>query len=576
MWSGSTRPWVPWLALAVVALIAASAATFPAITQTATHVGSPIDHPDTTVGIWWPTVVAESLASGQSPFFVTDLNWPEGQDTRLVLWSFTLEALFLPLPLLFEPIQAMNIMMFLILVLNGLACGWAARQVTDSWLGAAVAVVVGATSAYAFCESSFGRPQQALWAPMVVYLGGLVQLERHPGSWKARAICAVSLALSATIYWFYGYFLGVLTLLLALAWALQGKLTRGVFLDFALVGVAGVVLSGPFMAPVILGYLENPQHYDGVKEDHADHLLLQMNHAFALPGAFIGSLSDNQHEPSNRMPISIALLLLVGFWRGRGPVRWLSAIGLTASAFALGPELLSAPNVPFRFNGNMGLRLPQAFLNYLPGWPRFWWPYRWQGVSYGAAAMVGAWALPRLPRARWFVAAFALLHTLDVNLILQGGWRRPHAVQSAANVPEVFHALAAMDGERPILQAPLATHPNSLLGWQVYHQQPIDGGVAWQMSGVRTEGYDARRETVPLWVDLQRIWHDEEPLRPARQPWTVEDTGGYHYVMMYPNREIRHDLRAIQSTTAYLGPPFWDGPMVVLWALDGVADVPDI
>ena len=90
-----------WLALAVLALALAALATFPAILQTATHVGAPIDHPDTTVGIWWPTVVAESLVAGESPFFCSQLNWPEGQDTRLVLWSFTLEALFLPVALLF-------------------------------------------------------------------------------------------------------------------------------------------------------------------------------------------------------------------------------------------------------------------------------------------------------------------------------------------------------------------------------------------------------------------------------------------------------------------------------------------
>ncbi|MCP4804474.1 MAG: hypothetical protein GY913_20675 [Proteobacteria bacterium] len=573
----SSRTALAFLALAALALLLAAAATFPAITQTATHVGAPIDHPDTTTGIWWPTAVAQAIAELRWPLHVPYLNWPEGQDTTLVLWSFTVEAMFFPLPLMFDPLQSMNVMIFCILVLNGLACGWAGRVVSGSWIGAAAGVVVGSTCAYSFFEGSWGRPQQALWAPLAIYFGGLVLLERNPGTWKPRLICAASLAMSAAIYWFYGYFLGFLTIVLAIGWLAQRKLTKQTFIDLTLVAVIGVAMVLPLMLPVFISTMTAPEVIGGVTEQIGGETeWVQTHNALMMPTSFMGSLAGLQREPCTALPLMTAPVLLLGVWRGQGPIRWVALLGLAGAVLALGPWLMSGPDIPYLFAGERWVPLPQAWLNYLPGWPRFWWPYRWQAVPLAASGIVAAWGIPRLPAAPAFLVVFGGLQALDNNLILQGGYERPIEIQRVVEVPEIFAHLAAMDEKHPILQVPLATHPNSLVGWQAYHQQPIDGGIAWQMSGVRTKGYEERQRSVPLWSEMERLWKEKPTRREPLQPWTLEDTGGYHYVMMYPHRQNEHDVQAQAAVTAYLGEPFWNGPQVVIWALDGVAIGPEL
>jgi len=115
-----------------------------------------------------------------------------------------------------------------------------------------------------------------------------------------------------------------------------------------------------------------------------------------------------------------------------------------------------------------------------------------------------------------------------------------------------------------------AVTPVGFIGW---HHQPVDGGVGWGISVVRTPGYEERRRSVPLMAAMQAIQdHDSAPPHP--RPWTADESGGFHYVAMYPGALAHDGIAHVTAMEQQLGRPFYCDWVVVVWAVPGVGEVP--
>ena len=199
------------------------------------HLIVDIDHADVQSTLWWFPAFAEAILDGRSPFLRSELAWPVGQDTRLLIWNYALALILLPVTLLIDaPITRMNVSGLLIMGLNGLAAGLVGERLggkTGSW----AAMIFAAGSFYAFQEAGTGRMEQGFWAPIVVYLYALVSIRQTPGSRRSCLLGAAALALTGAVYWFYAYFLVVLTVGAAAVLLAMRRLTWQGLRDLALV-----------------------------------------------------------------------------------------------------------------------------------------------------------------------------------------------------------------------------------------------------------------------------------------------------------------------------------------------------
>lgn len=521
----------------VLALVALTAMTWPAALHLGTHInGVPVDA-DVQAGLWWPSAFADALFAGRDPFFVKDFAWPVGQDTRLLLWNFLPQLLFAPLHALTAPVLGLNLAGLATVVLNALATGWAAQKATGSRTGALAGVLVGATSVYGWAEGQHGRPEQALWAPIAVYFGAMVD--------RRWALAGLALGLAGATYWFYAYFLVVGTAV----WALVRR-------DRGVVTVAGVsaLVALPFLWPVLSGFVEAPTAFEVVRDSNPDVIATQSKAVLSLPGAFAWPLDVGIRQPSQLAPLLLVPLCL---WR-RGVWGW---IALAAALLACGPLAVRSGAEPWRVGG-MPLALPLRVVDLLPGFSRFWWPYRFLGVATPAFGLVAAHVVAERPR---------LLAPLGLWLVVEGalGIRHAGPVLQEVRVPAVVKALSHAPEPSPVLQLPTGKLVNSAVGWQAFHHQPIDGGLALQVDALRHRlGLGGSRLQAML---DQAGGPDAAPPPPA---WTEALTGGFHYVVLYSIDNPRLYRRRVQQLSTLLGPPFLVDDDAAGWALPGVSEPP--
>lgn len=544
-------------------------ATWPWALLLADHTGQQVIDPDLQCGMWWPSQFADALVHLRYPFFDPDLLWPRGQDTTLLIWNFGAQLLFLPIHLLTAPVLGMNLASLATLVVNALACAWAGRRATRSDAGALAGLLVGATDAYAFAEGLNGRPEQALWAPNALYLGALAELHRAPGQRRWILAAGASLAAAGAVYWFYAYFLVLLTLGLAGARAMGRRLSLRGFLDLAAVGGVSAVLVLPFLAPVVLATLQGTEVFTAVKEQSEDAYTQQVM-ASILPGNLLWPLFPAR-EASRDVTLFLLPLLLYTVVHARGAAREVAGMGLAALLFALGPVVgtlaASAPGgaqmVAERTLkiGAGVLYLPGYLLNVVPGYERFWWPYRWLGVALPALAVAAAWVVSRSRHRVLLLGALAVGGVAQMALAL----RTTQRFAFPFALPPVLAAIAEAPNPAPILQLPRDGLMNSFIGYQAVHGQPIDGGVATNLVG-------STNDDAPLLVRaLGRATDDGAP---PRATWTTEEAGGFHYVVLYAGGEAQGTRLEAQRVTAVLGAPFYDADGVTAWVVPGVGALP--
>ncbi len=515
-----------------------------------THVLHPSMDPDVQCGLWWPSAFVDSVLAGQDPFFRPELGWPEGQDVRLLIWNFWLQLLLFPVYALLEPVAAMNVTALLAVVANGAACALAGWWATGKRESALAGLAVGALTIFGLFEAAAGRPEQGWWAPMAVYLGALLRLRRLPGDRLALAVAAVSLAIAGATYWFYAIFLGVATVAW-LGWRVATRdLDRRGLLDLVKVAAGSIVLVLPFLVPLVSALSQQDSDYS-VLRDTMDTVAQQARAALAFPHALAGRASGGVRNPATALPVWTIPLLLAGlaFRDSRG----LSLVGLLGVTLCFGPHLVDSMGVPFM---DLHIPLPHAALNALPGFSRFWWPYRWIPLVLTFAAPVAGLLIARFKHPTVPLLLFASVAMLDSKLLLQNSGLGVHQVE----VPRVLAALADEPGTQPVIAWPMPIAENGLVGLVPFHKQPIDSGLAWtETSDLRSAAWQHRLETVPLFIGLNDIQNKGSTRQLIRGP---EDTAGFRWVVVFLPEEEQVD-----NLTRWLGPAAERSPSFTVWAV---------
>ncbi len=512
--------WVPLLAVALPVLV-----TWPAIDLASNHVLNRPTDPDLGCGLWWPEAFASSVLALENPFFREELAWPYGQDTRLLLWNFLPQIVMMPLVWLGRPL-AMNVATFLWASLNGLACGWLGWTVSRSRVGVLVGLVAGSTTIYAFFEGASGRPEQALFAPVALYLGAWQLL--NEGSTRSRQVLAgLSLALAGATYWFYAYFLILLSPLLA-------RRLR----DLLIVGGLSFVFVLPFLLPVACGLAEADNSYRMMIETHGDPVENAIYASVSLD-AWMGGFGPPVFDLVSRFSMLTLPVILWGLWRRQW--RLVALVALT-TILAMGYFLL-VNGSPVMWEGRR-LWMPMALLRWLPGWERFWWPYRWLGVALPALAALSA-VVARRP---WQGVVLALVLIGEAS--------------SSFGAVRWTHYPAPHQVEDPVVLVPLGDTSNALVGLLVTGTR-VDAGLAFNSgSGMRGEAWEQRRATLPLMAAIDAIQQGQEV-----EPLTPEELaeGGFRTVVVQRAKVGKEQL---QSFEGLFGEPVHEG-MLVIFELPG-------
>ncbi len=532
------------LRLLLVSLCVASIVTAPALLKAHTHTLGALLDPDLQCGLWWPGAFWSSLLSGENPFLRQELGWPEGQDTRLLLWNFGAQLSLLPTALLSPPLS-LNLGALWLQVLNGMACGFLGFRASRSQAGGVAGAVVGASSMHTWFESASGRPEQGLIAPIALYFGAWIGLRRSPGDKKEILLASVSLALAGAVYWFQAYFLVVLTPLLAL------RRDRTSLRDMLLVGVGSLILVMPFLLP-LLPVLTEPGNPLQLTTAAHDPFAQGLRGSLHWPGSYLGGLAMGRDLGSQLTVLALPVAALA-FVHGE---RRSAAALVLAALFGAG-HTLSDGNAEAILVGGRQVLMPSVLIDWLPGWNRFWWPYRW--LSVAGVALVAALS-PVLTTWRR-VLPFIVLVLAEALWWARGIDDRLHPVL----VPDEMRALAQREGVHPIVVYPLAETDNGMIGLIPFLGQPIDGGLAWNAGeDMRSAQWEKRSRETGLFQSLRSIREGSEYV-PATP---MNDTAGFEYVLVV--KPLVHDPGQLEELDGML-------PLVAeesLWRLYAIPQVP--
>jgi len=455
------------------------------------HLFIPLLDPDVQCGLWWPDAFVGSVLSGQDPFWRPELNYPEGQDVRLLVWNVFVQLLFLPLYAAMGPVRSLNTVALLVAILNGLASGWAGWMATQDRRGAFAGALVGAGTLFGLFECLNGRPEQGLWAPLAIYAGawfGVLQGRRG-----MAVLAGVALSIAGATYWFYAVF-GLLGTLPFAAWMAWRRELR----PLLVAGAASLLTVLPFLLPIALGMGAEDSAYTTLR-DTMDTVAQQTRASVAFPADLFGGLIGGADVPSTRFPLVLLPLALAGLVLPR--TRALAAGTLAFAVLAAGPALMDAKGVPF---ADTPIVLPHAALNHLPGFSRFWWPYRWIAPAVVLLGLVAARLAARLPE--WSVWVLGVVLVLDAKLVI----KQAEVFLSPVAIPEALTGLQTSTEAVPVAAYPPLTVENGLVGLQPFHRQPIDAGLAWNETSALRGGWDQRAET-GLLAGLSAIHDDREP-----------------------------------------------------------------
>ena len=533
-----------------LAVAAALFLSWPLPLHLDTHVLHPSMDPDVQCGLWWPRAFTDSVLAGQDPFFRPELAWPEGQDVRLLIWNFWLQILLFPIYATLDPVTGMNVAALLGVVAAGVCGAAAAWWATERKDAALAGLIVGTLSIYGLFESAAGRPEQGWWAPMALYFGALLRLNRHPGDKKALLIAAASMAVAGATYWFYAIFLGVGTVAWT-AWRLASReLDRQRFLDLIKVAVGSVVLVLPFVLPLASALSQADSDY-AVMRDTMDTVGQQARAAIEFPMALTGSLSGGVRNPATALPAWSLPILIAGlfFKDSRG----LALVGLLGASLCLGPHLVDSMGVPFR---DRTIPMPHALLNHLPGFGRFWWPYRWIALVLAVCAPIAGMLAARFRNPTAPLVAFALIALVDAKLLHRSSTLGIHEV----DVPTSLAQLADEPMSQPVLAWPLGTAENGMVGLVPFHRQPIDGGLAWnESSGLRSAAWSARLDEAPLFIGLNEIQTQGSTSQVLDES---SDLAGFRWVVVFLPDEIQ-----VANLSRWLGEPTERSGTFAIWKL---------
>lgn len=491
-----------------------------------------VDHPGT---LWTWAAFADAVAAGD-PGRLVHTPWffhPWGQalyhHTGLNLVD---AALALPFG---GSVAGLNLATLLVLVLNGVGGGMAARSLGAAPGAAAWAGLALALAPYPLYELVEGRPTQALVGVLPLAAAAWVRVARGEGR---VVVAGLLLALAGYGYWYYGLVLGLLG---SVALPVGGR--RGA----AVLGVAALAVApavGPLLGELARGGVP------GLGATAADAAFLL--HSFQPLAGGTGYF-DGERFVLTQHALPLALTLGAAWaWRRRPGVL---AAGVGVLLLSVGPWLLVGET-----------RLPEPLYRGLAAvvlpLERWWHPARALGV-YTALAVL---ALPALgPRARGLVVAVTLYESVRAGLLPLPTWDpRP---------PAGYRCLAAGDDGGALLELPWAASPTSL-AWGRAHGRPISGGM-WEtepdfqpVGSVRFRGGD------PFVSGLLARSRGLEA--PVGDPAPAVELG-YRYVVLRRDELPREEAGAARAVRRRveaglrdaLGAPAWEDARTVVWPLGG-------
>jgi len=492
------RVWT-WVGLpAAVYLAAAVWLTWPLARQITTHAAGTgySDSYEVIRHVWW---AREALLDGQNPFDQPLLAYPDGF-TSWVQWTHPLQ--YLPpalLALALTPLAAFNVMLLIVLALNGMAAYWLGMTLTGR---RALPALVGGLVflAYPAMQGHLSVGHLGILTLFPLPLFALCAWRVLEGAgWRTALWGGVWFALTALAYVSQiTYVLFPLLLfggLYFLVWDRRRLTGEGApwhcrpWVKLVAMVAFGGALLVPFYAPLLTaaGRDELGDVAETGRVTFSADLL-----SFASPSPF-GPLDDvvpdyawdvlgtNSAEGSAYLGLVAVGLAALALWRRPAARVWL-VIALGAMLFSLGP-LLKWRDDPVALHIeklDSYVALPWAAFQNLPFIDATRTPGRFNlttGLAMSALACLGASVLLERIRRRELRAALAVL--LGGAILVEYQLFAPFPTGDARQ-PDVFRDLAARDDVRAVLDVPT---DNPLVGkiglyQQTLHHKPLIAGHA--------------------------------------------------------------------------------------------------
>ncbi|MCU0513171.1 MAG: hypothetical protein MUE40_11435 [Anaerolineae bacterium] len=480
--------------------------TFPVVLSLSTQFlgGDTSDSYEMARHIWW---FKTALQTGQSPFWQSNLGYPEGfsgvslQANFLQFFPMWLFAFVMPLA------TAFNLTILLTLALNGWSLqlwlrqalrrenGLPARAIDAGALLAGVVFMAAPTFQGHLFEGHAGLLVQWTVPLYLLALERFVAAPRFAWRWLALAVLFFQLAPS-------GHMLQVIYMLLPLTgvlllvrlWQRDGRGAARI----VLVGAAGSVLLLLFLLPLIQETLASAAYTDtGGYVRYSADLLAIVTPSFFHPlwGKLPYTaqvLGVNLGEGSQYIGLAAGLLALVGVRHFPAARTWL-LLALVAWVLSLGPllKVLDQPVLLRLGDYQTYLTLPLAPLQNLPGFNLARTPGRFNFAlalalaalaGYGAA---GLWARqPRLAAGGRTAGAAGLLLAALIVADYQSFFPVP---TRPAAIPDAVYALRGRDDVRAVFNIPYehllgakdalylqTAHEKPLIAGQVTRQTPVN------------------------------------------------------------------------------------------------------
>lgn len=485
-----------WLELSSYALVALIA-VLPTLLTPGHVVGDGVDLYGTFWFYWW---IERCVAHLDNPGFTTLMFHPLGKDIFAHTGNNFVDALVaVPFQALLGFPRYQPWFVAFVLLGNALSFRPLARAVLKSPFAAWGATLLWQLCPFTLFEVMTGRLTQAfLWFfPLAVLF--FLRIGGHPESpaaprWRDAALAGLFTGLSGWTYWFEGYYLAGIFVVLGLGalWRSgdRRRLIAGYVLAglccLAVVGPAGLAMAGKAASGAVPGLAEDqPFQWSMLTQGPR---ALANNVATELHSY---SLLEQWGQPMFAYAVwgggALAFLLF-----GRDRRRWL-LIALGGLAFAIGPV----------WEGSDGSHrvLPHYMAAYylLPFFDRLWFPYRiilvtFLGVTLGIGTVMDrllGWSAtrriaPKLATALPFCVA---LVPAVVTAVEQSPNLSYPLLHRDLTPPAIYGWLHQAEGG--LIELPIGMNRASI-AWQPVHGQPVWGGMGENAPVLWPDGMRAR------------------------------------------------------------------------------------
>lgn len=457
--------------------------------------------------VWW---FKEALQTGQSPFWQSNLGYPEGfsgvslQADTLQFFPMWLFAFLMPLPL------AYNLGIWLSMALNGLAFYILAKDRTGSHWGAFIAGVIYLAAPIMqghLFEGHAGLLVQ--WpAPLFVYgLFHLVESEKFSWRWFLWCVFFFQLVPSGHMLQVIFFLMPVVGLfLIARLWIGD---RRGA-LRVVVMGAISSVILVIFLMPLIEETLKADSYteaggfmrysadlFSAVSPSFMHPLYKHLPDVTHLIGRDEGdkyvpypalSIGDNLGEGTIYIGIVAGILALIGL-RNRN-ARWWALVAFITWILALGPflKVFGRPVSLVIDNRLTYITMPVALFQNLPGFSLARTPGRYGFAMSFALAMMAAYGVARLWQrwSPWSQRAFVAcgIVTLLVVADFQMFWPMP---TRPAYLPQAVYDLQNDSSIRAVYNLPFDHYllAKDALYYQTAHEKPLIAGHVTRSTPVK-------------------------------------------------------------------------------------------